>query len=113
MDCQREEQRRQWIALFDTLTLRDPVVGPAVVRPRVVALAAAPKPDEREHGAELRVGAKFGEEGATVHVVVRANAVERRNDAGFVLFGQKPAPQRHAIYARARRECELVGPIFK
>ena len=40
---------------------------------------------------------------------IRANAVERRDDAGFVLFCQKAAQQRHAIYARASRERELVG----
>ena len=77
VDGQRKEERRQRVALFDPFALRDPVVCPAFVRPRVVALAAVPEPDEGKHGAQLRIGTELGKESATVHMVIRPDAVER------------------------------------
>jgi len=53
------------------------------------------------------VGTELGEESATVHVVVRPDAVERGYDAGIVLFSQQPAQQRDAVDSSAGREGEL------
>ena len=86
VDGEGEQERGERIALFYALTLEDAVVDAGVVAPRVVALASVPQAHEREHSAQLRVRAELGEECAAVDVVVRANPVQRGDDAVTVLF---------------------------
>ena len=94
--------------MFNAFTLGDAVVDAGVVAPRVVALAPVPQADERKHPAEFGVRAELREEGASVDVVICANAVQRGDNAVAVVFGRQAAQKCDAINACTSRQGELV-----
>ena len=61
-----------------------------------------------EHPAEFGVRAELREEGTSVDVVVRANAIQRGDHAVAVIFGRQAAQKCDAVNACASGQGELV-----